>query len=111
MKDKFPEIYKNKVEKIKSKVQNEFYYHANENKNDHISSTIDNNVSLKADKMALINKIENIFKRPDYVYQADVIIMRKDGKNINKKLIGFKDNYLLTLDGEKLYLDDIYDIK
>ena len=29
----------------------------------------------------------------------------------NKKIIGFKDNYLLTSDGLKISIDDIYDIK
>ena len=31
MKDKFPEIYKNRVDKLKSKVQKEFYYHNDDN--------------------------------------------------------------------------------
>ena len=33
MKDKFPEIFKNKVDKIKSKVQKEFYYHNSDESN------------------------------------------------------------------------------
>ena len=61
--------------------------------------------------MTLLKKIESIFSRPDYVYQADITILYKNGENINKKIVGIKDNYLLTIEGEKIYIDDIYDIK
>lgn len=105
MKDKFPEIFKNKVDKIKSKVQKEFYYHNNESENN-------NQVrEVKIDKTVLLKKIESIFSRPDYVYQADITILYKNGENMNKKVVGIKDNYLLTIDGERIYIDDIYDIK
>ena len=98
--DKFPKIYKNKINSIKSKVQDEFYYHA-----DRASDDVDIDPSL------VLNKIENIFQRPDYVYQADVNIMYKNGENKQKKVVGFKKNYLMTLEGEKIYIDDIKDIK
>lgn len=104
MKDKFPEIFKNKVDKIKSKVQKEFYYHNS------VESNTDKR-EVKIDKMTLLKKIESIFSRPDYVYQADITILYKNGENINKKIVGIKDNYLLTIEGEKIYVDDIYDIK
>ena len=104
MKDKFPEIFKNKVDKIKSKVQKEFYYHNS------VESNTDKR-EVKIDKMTLLKKIESIFSRPDYVYKADITILYKKGENINKKIVGIKDNYLLTIEGEKIYVDDIYDIK
>lgn len=103
MKDKFPEIYKSKIDKIKTKVQKDFYYHSGENEQ--------RNSSKQISSSELINKINNIFLRSDYVYQADVNILYKNGENINKKIIGFKDNYLLTFDGQKISIDDIYDIK
>lgn len=104
MKDKFPEIFKNKVDKIKSKVQKEFYYHNSDESNT-------DKREVKIDKVTLLKKIESIFSRPDYVYQADITILYKNGENINKKIVGIKDNYLLTIEGEKIYIDDIYDIK
>jgi len=112
MKDKFPEIYKNKIENVKSKVQKDFYYHASAKE-----SEIENRdneplrVNKKIDKKDLINKINNIFKRPDYVYQTDVNIMYKNGENYPHKIIGKKDNYLITFEGERIYFDDIIDIK
>ena len=103
--DKFPKIYKNKINSIKSKVQDEFYYHADRASDDKKDVLIDIDSSL------VLNKIENIFQRPDYVYQADVNIMYKNGENKQKKVVGFKKNYLMTLEGEKIYIDDIKDIK
>lgn len=105
MKDKFPEIFKNKVDKIKSKVQKEFYYHNNDSENNTRAREV------KIDKATLLKKIESIFSRPDYVYQADITILYKNGKNMNKKIVGVKDNYLLTIDKERIYIDEIYDIK
>lgn len=107
MEDKFPRIYKNKVDKIKSKIQKEFYYKSdNEN-----TQNKDVNLDVNVDKNSLIKKINSIFSRPDYVYQTDVIIMYKNGENKQKKIIGVKDNYIITFEGEKIYIDDIIDIK
>ena len=108
MKDKFTEIYKNKIENIKSKVQKDFYYHASdENSSNDIRQVSDE----KLDRVDIINKINNIFSSPNFVYQADVNIMYKNGENINEKVVGMKDNYLLTLDGRKIFIDVISNIK
>ncbi|CDA80197.1 unknown [Clostridium sp. CAG:594] len=109
MKDKFPEIYKNKINNLKSKVQKDFYYHATDFNQDNINGHAIRGEQLS--KTDLINKINNIFKRPDYVYQADVNIMYKNGKNIDKKIIGFKDNYIMTSDGDRIFIDEISNIK
>ena len=103
--DKFPKIYKNKINSIKSKIQDEFYYHAD-------NGNRESNINLESDSSnSLLNKIKNIFQRPDYVYQANVNIMYKNGENKQKKIVGFKENYLITLEGEKIYIDEIKDIK
>ena len=102
MKDKFPEIYKNKIKNIKSKVQKDYYYHnLPSNKNE------ENIVS----KSELLNKIDDLFKNKDFIYKADVTIMLKNGENIKRKVISFKDNNLITLDNEKINIDDIINIK
>ncbi len=109
MKDKFPEIYKNEIKSIKSKVQKDFYYHANktEEKTNDARQVSDINIS----KVDIINKINHIFSSPNFVYQADVNIMYKNGKNMNEKIIGLKDDYLLTLDGRKININDVSNIK
>lgn len=87
----------------------DFYYHATDFNQDNI-----NGYDIRGEQLSktdLINKINNIFKRPDYVYQADVNIMYKNGKNIDKKIIGFKDNYIMTSDGDRIFIDEISNIK
>lgn len=108
MNEKFPEIFKNKIDNIKSKVQNEYYCR---NINQYDINNKKNAANKKISNSELLDKINSIFKRPDYVYQADITIINKNGESMNKKIVGIKDNYLLTLDGEKIYLDDIYNIK
>ena len=104
MKDKFPEIYKRKIEKLKTNVQNEYYYHADKTEEKEIKE--DKNV----DEMDLRSKINAIFKRPNYVYKADVNIMYKNGDSINKNIIGFKEDYLITDTGEKIHIEKIKDV-
>ena len=111
MKDKFPKIFKTKIDNIKSKIQTEYYYRSeNEDKKDN-NTKIADFAEKKSDGITLLNKINDIFKRPDFVYQSDITIMYKNGESINQKIVGFKENYLLTIDGEKIYISDIYDIK
>lgn len=110
MKDKFPEIFKKPIDKIKGKVQKEFYYH-NVNNNFSKSDETENYEKKDVDKASLLKKINNIFSRPDYVYKADITIVYKNGKNINKKIVGIKDDYLLAFDGERIYINEILDIK
>lgn len=109
MKDKFPEIFKTKIDSVKSKVQKEYYYRSGSN--DETADERSVSKIAKPDKITLVNKINSIFTRPDFVYQADITIMYKNGGSINEKVVGVKDNYLLTLNGEKIYIEDIYDIK
>lgn len=107
MKDDFPKIYKNKIEKIKSEVQNEYYFNHEKREKTESKKNKDN---LIVDKREILNKINNIFKRPDFIYQAYVNIMLKNEKNIDEKIVGIKDNYLITINGTKINIDDILDI-
>ena len=100
MKDKHPEIYKSKIEKLKSNIQNEFYYHKKDDVKEPFIS-----------KEELREKISKVFLQNDYVYKADINIMLKNGENIIKKVIALKDDYLITLDNERISLDEIADIK
>ena len=45
--------------------------------------------------MSSISKINDIFKRPDFVYQTDITIMYKNGESINERIVGLKENYLI----------------
>ena len=107
--EKKSEIYKGKLDKLKTNIQNTYYYH---NNSDDINTEENTNSNEKNEisKYDLLKKIDNIFKRNDYVYQASINIMYKNGKNIEEKIVGRKNNYLLTIDGKTIIIDDIYDI-
>ena len=109
MNEEIPKIFKNKIDNVKSKIQNEYYYRNNNNGEDIEKNSI-NNIK-KINRGLLLDKINYIFKRPTHVYQTDITIIDKNGESITKKIIGIKSNYLITLDGDKIFLDDIYDIK
>ncbi len=99
MKDDFPEIYKNKIDNIKFKVQNEYYI-----KKDDISNFETNTVSLT-------DKINNIFNSIDFVYKKDVLISLKDGTIREESLIGRNENNLITINNEYIPISSIKDIK
>ncbi len=102
MKEKFPEIFKNKIDNVKSKIQKEYYFR--NDSNEEVSDT-------KISRSELLTKINNIFKNKDFIYQADINIIYKNNEIIRKKIISIKDNFLITLDNEKISIDDIKDIK
>ena len=57
------------------------------------------------------NKIKNIYDSTSFVYKSRVNILLKNSIKIVKDIIAIKDNNLITLDGEKINIDDIKDIK
>lgn len=97
MSKKLPSIFSNKIDKKLN--NNEDYFVSNNNRNIEQLSKEDIN-----------NKINNIFSSYDFVYRINVVISLKD-RDITKKIIGKKDNNLITIDGEYISVDDILDIK
>lgn len=63
-----------------------------------------NDVSIK-------DKIDNMFNSSEFVYKYDVTILLKNNSSITTSVIALKNNYLITLDGDKINVDDIKDIK
>lgn len=102
MKNKLPEIFKSQVENVKTNIQKSFYYH-------HDNKMVEN--LEKQDEESLLKKINNILNSENHIYNTDIIILCKNGETINKKIIGYKDGYLLFLDESKMPLSDVYDIK
>lgn len=62
------------------------------------------------DKKTVIQKINEIFASPNYVYKANVEILLKD-KKITKRIIGRNKNYIITMDNDLIPIVDIIDIK
>lgn len=106
--DKIPKIHKENIKSLKSKVQNEFYYHRNSRNNE--SYEYEQAKKIKFTKKELINKINAIFLRNDYVYQADINIMYKNGEIKHEKIIGFKEDFIITLSGKRIHIDEIIDV-
>ena len=72
-----------------------------------------NNIIPKKEKndgnYTIMQKINNIFKSPTYVYKIDVIIEINDQK-LEKRIIGKNNNSVITIDNEYIPIDKIRDI-
>ena len=96
MKKDLPKVFANKINK---KLNNNNTYSIT---NKFEESTRDYNIDVN-------KKINDIFKSPRYIYRANVDIKLKD-RTIKKKIIGKKNNNLITIDNELIPISDIIDI-
>lgn len=62
------------------------------------------------DSRNVLQKINDIFSSPKYVYKANVEITLKD-KTVTKRIIGRNKNYIITMDNDLIPITDIIDIK
>ena len=65
---------------------------------------------IETDNIDIKMKIKEIFNSPNYVYKALVEVKTKKG-TVTKQVIGHNKEYLLTLDDDKILIDDIVDIR
>lgn len=63
----------------------------------------------KNNRFTIEQKIFNIFNAKDYIYKADVTILT-DNEVLKKRIIGKKNNNLITIDNEYIPIDKIKDI-
>ena len=59
----------------------------------------------------IFKEIDKIFSSKDFVYKKMVIITMKDNTQREESLVGRNNNSLFTLDGKKVLISDILDIK
>lgn len=95
MNKKIPSVFANRIDK---KIVNNNTY-----------SVTRSDEVFKNEKIDVNSKINNIFKSSGYIYKINVEIVLKD-KTITKKIIGKKNGYLITIDNERISIDDIIDI-
>lgn len=62
------------------------------------------------DARTVLQKINDIFSSPNYVYKANVEITLKD-KKITKRIIGRNKSYIITMDNDLIPISDIVDIR
>ncbi len=98
---KVPEIFVNKLKKNISN-NKEVYYSYNDN-NIYEEEIIPNEYNLQ-------QRINKLFKSNDFIYKKKFEIKTKNG--IREYIIISKSyDYLLCIDGTKIYIKDIIDIK
>lgn len=66
--------------------------------------------SAKNSKKDILNKISDIFRSSNHVYKSKVLITLNSGEKIID-LVGKTSTELITLNGEKIKIVDILDIK
>lgn len=100
MKD-LPKVFQNNVNK-KFNNNSSVYYSSNDNRSLNTQEVKDNRTILQ--------KINEIFSSPNYVYKANVEISLKD-KKVTKRIIGRNKDFLITMDNTLIPIRDIVDIK
>lgn len=111
MEKKLPKVFANPLD---HKIENnkEVFYSQNESGPEIITSELSKKSSSKISSLkekSVNQKIQDIFNSKSYVYKADVKIKLKSGM-VEKKIVGKNQHYLITLDNEKIPLEDILDI-
>lgn len=88
------------------------YVNPIDKKFDNVQSIYDGKVldRSKESDISLSTKINNIFSSKDFVYKKRVRITTINGKE-EKIIVGKTNDALLTLNGEKIKINDIYDIE
>ncbi len=95
MKKELPKVFKNNINKNLNNNKKFFYGNGT--------------IEEKRDTRSVVQKINDIFSAPNYVYKANVDIILKD-KTITKKIIGRNKEYIITMDNDLIPIKDIIDI-
>ena len=93
-----PKVFHNKIDKKINNNRNVFYS----------NNTYEEDRSI--DTRTVLQKINEIFSSPNYVYKANVEITLKD-KKVTKRIIGRNKNYIITMDNDLIPINDIVDIR
>ncbi len=111
MSRQLPKVFVNNINK-RLRNNSEVYYSFLENKQKNKKRTpkVEYIEELEELEEDIPSKLNKIFNSPNFIYKLDVIITMED-KVIEKSLIAMTSDYLLTMDGEKISIKDIKDIK
>ena len=93
-----PKVFHNRIDKKFDNNRNVYYS----------NNTYDEERSV--DTRTVLQKINDIFSSPNYVYKANVEITLKD-KKVTKRITGRNKNYIITMDNDLIPITDIVDIK
>lgn len=93
-----PKVFHNKIDKKFDNNRSVFY------------SNNSYEEDRSVDTRTVLQKINEIFSSPNYVYKANVEITLKD-KKVTKRIIGRNKNYIITMDNDLIPISDIVDIR
>ena len=100
MNKKVPKIFVNKIDKIYN--NKEVYYSYKDNTND---------IELvNVNEFEIQKKINDLFKSNDFIYKKKFHIKTKYGED-DYIIISKSYDYLLTITGERIYINNILDIR
>ena len=102
MKKQIPRIFVNKIDKINN--NKEVYYSYKDDNKDEIKEEI-----IIPNEYDMQNKLNQLFRSNDFIYKKKFHIKTKYGEN-DYIIISKSYDYLLTIDGEKIYISNIIDI-
>ena len=94
-----PKVFINKIDKSIKNNKESYYYKGNE---PIIIDDADINVK---------ETINEIFNSDSFVYKTKVTIKFKYGKSKVYEIVAMKNNELISIDGDKIKVDDIVNIK
>ena len=97
---KLPKIYQNDINKKIN--NNKKTYHLKYNNNEEVSTVMNNEDVNKV--------IDSIFNTTGYAFNINVII-KTSNKTYDTSLIAKRNGYILTLDNDRIRIDDIISIK
>ena len=102
MKKEIPKIFVNKIDKINNN-EEVFYSYKNNKMGDNKKEEIMNEFDIQ-------NKIDELFRSNDFIYKKKFYIRTKYGEGYYI-IISKSYDYLLTINGEKIYINNILEIK
>lgn len=94
-----PKVFINKIDKSIKNNKESYYYKGDE---PIIIDDVDINVK---------ETINEIFNSDSFVYKVKVDIKFKNGKSKVYEIVAMKNNELISIDGDKIKVDDIVNIK
>ena len=94
-----PKVFINKIDKSIKNNKESYYYKGNE---PIIIDDADINVK---------ETINEIFNSDSFVYKTNVTIQFQNGKSKVYEIVAMKNNELISIDGDKIKVDDIVNIK
>lgn len=93
-----PKVFKTNIDK-RFNNNSDVYYSRNNSNMEEIKDT-----------RTVLQKLNDIFSSPNYVYKANVEITLKD-KKLTKRIIGRNKDFIITMDNTLIPIKDIIDIK